>query len=254
MTIHTKMHAVMQRVEKVRKDLENKHHNYNYVGHDDVTIALRTAFVEVGIVQTVTILEAMRLEGNALGMRVGIKWTDVEDGSSVDVESYGESQAGGKGGPQPQMVGIALSYAVKCAQLKNFCLVGDDTPDVEEQHGPVQTARGPITSEREVTAGQLMGAVEGAVYGQGDSGWNLSGNGSKQDDPPEETETTPFAQMIAGFGAVESLKRFDQMMKKCVPLLSSLSKEERKELETVALRARKRLTSAEANNETGDSR
>lgn len=231
MTIHAKMHAVMGRVEKVRKDLENKHHNYKYLGHDDVTIALRTAFVEVGIVQTVTILEAMRLEGNALGMRVGIKWTDVEDGSSIDVESYGESQAGGKGGPQPQMVGIALSYAVKCAQLKNFCLVGDDTPDVEEQHGPVETAR------------KQEPAPE--------PGWNLSGNGSKNDDAPVEppAETAPFAQMIAGFGAVESLRRFDQMMKKCVPLLSSLTPAERKELETVALRARKRLTSAEANGE-----
>lgn len=245
MTIHTKIHAVMGRVEKVRKDLENKHHNYNYVGHDDVTIALRTAFVEVGIVQTVTILEAMRLEGNALGMRVGIKWTDVEDGSSVDVESYGESQAGGKGGPQPQMVGIALSYAVKCAQLKNFCLVGDDTPDVEEQHGPKETARSEPTKGNEYAPPLSR-----------EPGWNLSGNGSKQDDESvkESAPATNFDQMIAGFGAVESLKRFDQMMKKCVPLLSSLTTEERKQLENVALKARKRLTSAEANNETGDSR
>lgn len=233
--IYAKIHAVMQRVEKVRKDLENKHHNYKYLGHDDVTIALRTAFVEVGIVQTVNILEAMRLDGNALGMRVGIKWTDVEDGSSIDVESYGESQAGGKGGPQPQMVGIALSYAVKCAQLKNFCLVGDDTPDVEEQHGPKETAR------------EEKPALE--------PGWNLSGNGSKNDDfvAPDEPgapppDATPFEQMLAGFDACTSLKRFDQMMKKCVPLLSSLTPAERKELETVALRARKRLTSAEANN------
>lgn len=252
MTIHTKIHAVMQRVEKIRKDLENPHHKYRYIGHDDVTIAVRTAFAEVGIVQTVSIIEALRLDGGALGMRVRIRWTDAETADSfVEVESYGESGGEGKSGkftPQPQQVGIALSYAVKIAQLKNFCLVGDDTPDVDEQHGPVETARG---------SGPGGARMQDDTVPNHSAGWNLSGNGSKQDDDPpaEDTrEVTPFSQMIAGFGAVESLKRFDQMMKKCVPLLSSLTPAERKELETVALRARKRLTSAEANNETGDSR
>lgn len=240
MTIYTKIHQVMQRVEKVRKDLENPHHKYMYIGHDDVTIALRTAFAEVGIVQTVTIIEAMRLDGGSLGVRVGIKWTDAEDGSAVEVESYGESASGGKGGPQPQMVGIALSYAVKCAQLKNFCLVGDDTPDVEEQHGPKETAR--TTSEEAWNKARTDEVAEAKK----DLGWNLSGNGSAADDaPPAETS---LAQMIAGFQAVESLKLFDKMMKKCVPILNTLSSDERKQLEKVALQARKRLTSVEANN------
>lgn len=240
--IYAKMHAVMQRVEKIRKDLENPHHKYRYIGHDDVTIAVRTAFAEVGIVQTVSIIEALRLDGGALGMRVRIRWTDAETADSfVEVESYGESGGEGKSGkftPQPQQVGIALSYAVKIAQLKNFCLVGDDTPDVEEQHGPRETAR----------------EIEPVPPHSG--GWNLSGNGSAKDDEPaqEPAPATNFDQMIAGFESVTSLKRFDQMMKKCVPLLSSLTPAERKQLETVALRARKRLTSAEANNETGDSR
>jgi len=222
--IYTKIHQVMVRVERVLKDRQNPHHKYLYIGHDDVSLALRKAFVEVGIVQTVSIKNATRLEGGAFGMVVNVRWTDAEKPESfIEVESYGESSGEGKTGkftPQPQQVGIALSYAVKCAQLKNFCLVGDDTPDVEAQHGPVETGR----------------VVDAAL-----PGWDLSGNGSDKDDPPAD----PYEQMIAAFAAVTTLKRFDEMMRKIAPQVQTIPIDMRKRIETAALTARKRLTSNE---------
>ena len=129
MNIHQRINAVMRDVERLAKTGHHKYHKFAFLGHDDVTQAVRRAFVTHGIVQTVSVLDTVRAN-DMVGVRVSIEWVNMDEPSErVMIEAYGESGVGGKGGPNPQQVGQAVSYAVKNAQLKNFCLVGDDTPD-----------------------------------------------------------------------------------------------------------------------------
>lgn len=122
--------AVMRDVETLSKTRKNKHHDYYYSGHDDVTDALRPAFNEHGILQTVSVVESTRDESGLLRVKVLIRWTCVEDDSFHEVFSLGEVD--GKG--RAVQAGQAVSYAVKVAQLKNFMLDGG-APDPEATHG-----------------------------------------------------------------------------------------------------------------------
>lgn len=127
------MHAVMAEVAGVAKDRKNTHHNFNYTGHDDVTWALRPAFVRNGIVQLESTVGHERLSVTSTTKRgeetdsivkvhVIVTWVSVEDGSQVQAHSYGESSM--KGTTADLQVGKAVSYAVKVAQLKTFMLLG----------------------------------------------------------------------------------------------------------------------------------
>lgn len=131
LNIHQRMALVMEMVPRVQKEQYNQHHRYAYVGHEDLTSALQPAFVKAGIVQLVDVLETGRHEG-VLWVRCMVAWCNVDDPKdSVSVNAYGESQPGGKGGPQPQQVGVAISYAVKFAQQKCFSIRTDDIPDAD---------------------------------------------------------------------------------------------------------------------------
>lgn len=133
--LHQRINEVMATVDSVRKDRVNTHHGYNYTGHEDVTAALRAAMVSAGIVQTVNLLEHGRLESGAMFAMVEVRWVNVDFPQDyVPAVSYGESGPSGRGGPTPQQIGVAVSYAVKWAQLKNFMLLGDETPDAERYH------------------------------------------------------------------------------------------------------------------------
>lgn len=141
--IYQRMRLVSEMVASLPKERYNQHHRYAFVGHEDVTAVLAPAFVKAGIVQIVDIEKCERLEDVAQ-VTLQIAWVNVDAPEDrVVVRAFGESQAGGRnkqdGRPllQPQQIGVAISYAVKVAQLKCFCLAtGDHVPDVEEQDGP----------------------------------------------------------------------------------------------------------------------
>lgn len=136
--IYQRMRLVSEMVGSLAKERYNQHHRYAFVGHEDVAAALGPAFVKAGIVQVVDIETAERLAGEIVRVVLQIAWVNVDRPEDrVVVRGIGESQSGGKGGPQPQQLGVAISYAVKVAQLKCFCLAtGENIPDVEEQDGP----------------------------------------------------------------------------------------------------------------------
>lgn len=141
--IYQRMRLVSEMVASLPKERYNQHHRYAFVGHEDVTAVLAPAFVTAGIVQIVDIEKCERLEDVAQ-VTLQIAWVNVDAPEDrVVVRGFGESQAGGRnkqdGRPllQPQQIGVAISYAVKVAQLKCFCLAtGENVPDVEEQDGP----------------------------------------------------------------------------------------------------------------------
>ena len=130
--------AVMAEVRGVRKDRKNQHQGYLFTDHDDVTEALQEAFVKYGISQRVSVVHHERsMDGQLLTIEVHVSWTSLEDGTTESVMTWGESTVKNKNGrPDSVEFGQALSYAVKCAQLKNFMLVGGlENADPEESHG-----------------------------------------------------------------------------------------------------------------------
>jgi hypothetical protein len=132
--IFQRMHAVMQDVKGVAKDSYNPHGKYKYQGHTAVTAALREAYVKHGIVRCADIDKVER-EGGLLRLYVRVTWINIDNPSDRHiVETLGESaKMTSSGEASPVQAGVALSYAVKIAELKAFSLTDDDTPDADEE-------------------------------------------------------------------------------------------------------------------------
>ena len=132
MPIHQKILAVMKAVKGVEKDSENKHARYRYAGHEAVTEALRSQFVEHGILRQVTVPACEVMIGGAIMITAKVSYIDVEDDSRVDLEMPALQHCQTKTKePIAQQVGQAVSYAVKNLEFKNFCLTGDTEPDAD---------------------------------------------------------------------------------------------------------------------------
>lgn len=145
--IKQRIGAVMAELTSVGKEGFNKHHGYKFTPHDHVSGLLHALFVKHGIVQEVSVLSSKRLEGTGtLELEVEVAWVNVDEPADVTrVRAYGQSTPISRtkdGFAQPDDLGVgkALSYAVKYAQLKNFTLTGDDTPDLETEDGPPRDA------------------------------------------------------------------------------------------------------------------
>lgn len=212
MNIHQRIHKVCSLVERVNKDRKNPHGNYYYVGHDDVTLALRRAFVEAGIAQTVTIKQAMRLESGGLGVSALVRWTGIDEQDFVEVESYGEAQSMDKKGQgTPQQVGIALSFAVKLAHLKNFLLVGDDTPDPESFADPEP----PVEKKQKESPVPRL--------------------------PEDEQPDSEVKKFVLAFRAVTTMNRYDEVLARAAGIVNTVTPEERAMLVAAAREAKERI-------------
>lgn len=173
------MAAVMAEVERVRKD--RKGPGYKFTGHNDVTEVLRDSFVENGIVETFTTRD-VRLSEFGLIMTVSVRWTAVSDGSYRECEVPGICEPilnkdGKNVRPMDLGVGVALSYAIKYAQMKTFMLLQGDVPDAETGRS-VQQAPEPREERRPKPKGdpvsgeqiELMVSEYNAISNQADLG------------------------------------------------------------------------------------
>ena len=133
MNLYQRINAVRAQVREVQKNKVHQHHKYAFAGHDSVTASVRNAMVEHGIDQSVSVIERETLPDGRVCVQVQVVWTNVDKPEErKEVFSFGEGPALDKQGKaMPQHIGSAISYAVKFALLKNFLLVGDDTPDIE---------------------------------------------------------------------------------------------------------------------------
>jgi hypothetical protein len=154
LNIHQRIHAVMSELEAVSKDRQNQQFKYKFVGHDDVMGPLRRALVTHGIVQKVSVEHFERRPDQSIGVKCLIAWANIDNPEdAVAVFSWGEacstqrSKDGEAKGDDVQL-GKAVSYAVKYAQLKNFCLVGGGIPDNEEEHAPPEKRREAYSAPR----------------------------------------------------------------------------------------------------------
>lgn len=141
--IYQRIQAIKREVHGV--DQRGKHtHGFRFAKHDDVTHALSGLYVKHGVDREVTVDQVDRV-GPVLAMWVRVTWVNVDnpmDRKSVKVFSEGVDSGKRKDGSDNidgLASGKAISYAVKLAELKNFCLVGDSTLDSEEAP-PLQAA------------------------------------------------------------------------------------------------------------------
>lgn len=232
-SIEQRIHQVMALVEAVTKDRMNRQFGYHFVGHDDVTLALRRAFVKVGITQRVSLTEVKRFDGGSVGVNVEIEWASADDPQQrVRVASYGEAQSmDRKGAGTPQQIAIATSYAVKLAQLKNFCLVGDDTPDPEDFAEP---------NPNDYRQSQQRQPPPKPPRGE-------PRNEKPSEPPPRDEEpsptSSPIDRFVLGFQAATTLKMYDKVLESASKILKDISDVERAALSDAARVARNRLSS-----------
>ena len=137
MNIYQRLLEIRREVHQIDKN--GKHGSgFRFVSHDDVTRALGGLYVKWGVDREVTTLEARR-DANIIGMMVQVSWVNVDnptDRKTIQVFAEGVDiiRRGGDANVDGLASGKGLSYAVKAAELKNFCLVGDSTPDNERSN------------------------------------------------------------------------------------------------------------------------
>lgn len=134
LNIYQRLHRIRSEVQTIEKS--GKHKHFAYAKHDDVTATLAPLYLKYGVDREVSITETGRI-GSVLSVRGWIKWVNIDnpdDCKQVGIFAEGVD-VGFRQGGEPNIdglaVGKAISYAVKIAELKNFCLVGESTPDNE---------------------------------------------------------------------------------------------------------------------------
>lgn len=143
LNIYQRINNVMKKVKYVQKDA--KIQGYKAVTHDQVTSVLRQAMVDEGIVVVPSQHEGELLVGkdekNKMILYKGqyvIKFVNV-DNPSDSMSLMIESHANDNGDKAP---GKALSYAVKSAMLKVFCLeTGENDESRAEQYATLTPAQ-----------------------------------------------------------------------------------------------------------------
>jgi len=120
--IYQRIQAVMKEVSFVKKETTMVNKQYRFVSHDAVTSALHGPMAENGMVMVPSIDELTQ-DGNRTTVKMKIEFVNVdnpEDRLVVIHYGYGIDN-------QDKGIGKAVSYAVKYAMLKTFCLeTGDD--------------------------------------------------------------------------------------------------------------------------------
>ena len=132
--IYQRINAVMQDVKGVRKEAKKVNNQYTFVSHDAVAAALHEPLAHHGIALVPSVKELTQ-DGNRTMVCMEISFVNIdkpEDKFSVCYHGYGID-------PQDKGIGKAISYAVKYALLKVFCLETGD--DVEKDSYNYQPSR-----------------------------------------------------------------------------------------------------------------
>lgn len=116
---------IMAEVEYIRKR-PKAGLPYPYVAHDDVSEALRGAFIKWGVVCLPSVVEE-RQEGNRCVLKVSITLVNIDD----PPDRISQAFVGHGVDPQDKGPGKALSYAVKIGLLK-MLMIPTGERDIEQ--------------------------------------------------------------------------------------------------------------------------
>lgn len=122
MNIYQRINAVMKEVSYIQKEQKMVNGQYRFVSHDAVVAKLQGPLVAHGIVVVPSVVD-LKQDGNRTAVTMEITFVNIDDPTdkfSIYQHGYGIDT-------QDKGVGKAVSYAVKYALLKQFCLeTGDD--------------------------------------------------------------------------------------------------------------------------------
>ncbi len=126
--IYQRLNAVMSEVSYIQK-LDKKVNNmYRFVAHDQVVAKLQPQLVKHGILVAPSVMNHTR-DGNMTILEVAVCFINIDNPTDcITVTAIGYGVDPGDKGP-----GKAMSYAVKYALLKTFCLETGDDPDYEPE-------------------------------------------------------------------------------------------------------------------------
>jgi len=143
LTIHERKFAVMEDMEgnPIAKD-QKKGMQYMTLSHDKVTAAIRPLLIIHRIIPYASVIDHGR-DGNLTWASVDVLFQNVDDKDDhpVLIRSFGYGVDAQDKGP-----GKAISYAVKYAYLKAFCLETTDDPEndsIARQSKPKPAANQP---------------------------------------------------------------------------------------------------------------
>lgn len=125
--LYQRILAVMEELDYVQKEAKKNGLQYSFVSHDAVTAKIHPLLVKHGIAMLPSVQE-FKQDGNRTEATVEVAFVNVDDPTqtlSRTFFGYGiDSQDKGPG--------KAMSYAVKYAMLKTFCLETGDDPERDQ--------------------------------------------------------------------------------------------------------------------------
>lgn len=122
--IYQRLNAVMAEVDYIQKSDKRVNNQYRFVSHDQVVGVLHKPLTKHGIAVIPSILEHSQA-GTATTVKIQVSFINIDEPTDrIDTIHFGYGIDGGDKG-----IGKAISYAVKYALLKTFCLETGDDPD-----------------------------------------------------------------------------------------------------------------------------
>ncbi len=135
--IYQRLNEVMLEVESIQKDQSKRvNGQYTFASHDAVSKALRSPLAKAGIAIVPTVTQLTQ-DGNRTLAMMQIDFVNIdkpEDFVRVSYPGYGIDA-------QDKGPGKAMSYAIKYAMMKTFCLDTSDGDDVERDSIPHVAAK-----------------------------------------------------------------------------------------------------------------
>lgn len=122
--IHQRLHSVMEAIKYVQKEDKMVNGQYRFVSHDAVSALIRPELVKQGIL-LITSVKSYKQEGNRTEVNLELIFCNIDSpDDKIIFNAFGYGIDNQDKGP-----GKAISYAVKYALLKMFCLETGDDPE-----------------------------------------------------------------------------------------------------------------------------
>jgi hypothetical protein len=144
LNIFQRINHVMQDVSYIQRGEKRVANQYRYVSHDQVSSVFHEALTKHGIVMLPNVT-SFKQDGNRTEVTIDISFVNIDEPTDlVKVTYFGYGIDTGDKGP-----GKAISYAVKYALLKTFCLETGDDPDHDQKvvHEPANAKLEPSMIE-----------------------------------------------------------------------------------------------------------
>jgi len=131
LNVYQRIRNIMLEVKYVQKESKKVNGEYTFVSHDSVAAALHEPLARHGVI-ILTDVVSYALVGNRTTINIKVSFINVDSPTDrFEINSWGIGID-----PSDKGYGKAMSYAVKYALLKTFCLETGD--DVEKDNIPYE--------------------------------------------------------------------------------------------------------------------